>query len=97
MVRDIPAARYVMQGLQALAWTKKQQIGGLDGGEDDLRDIPLGWILPQQEIMQELLLDDREDLENVGGELAAPSFNVECSFDRLVKSCVSVFLRFPCQ
>ena len=75
--RDLPVARYIFQALKALAWSLKQTIPPLalqyfehlGPGKDELKDIPAGYIMPQQDEIRELLSDDGKDSGRIAGEL----------------------------
>jgi hypothetical protein len=75
--RDLPVARYIFQALKALAWTLKQTIPqsalqyfeNLGPGKDELKDIPVGYIIPQQDEIRELLSDDGKDSGRIAVEL----------------------------
>jgi hypothetical protein len=75
-VRHFPLARYILQGLRALAWALKQKLPkevmpcftNLGMGKEELQDIPLAFIIPQHKQVQEALGGD-EDSEEIAGQL----------------------------
>lgn len=75
--RDFPMSRYILQGLEALAWSLKQQIPSsalayftdLGSGKEDLRDVPVAFMIPRYDEMQEVLSDDGADSSQVAGQL----------------------------
>jgi hypothetical protein len=75
--RDYPMSRFILQGLQALAWSLKQPIppsaqrwiDSVGSQKDELRDVPMGFVIPQYDEIRQLLSDDEHDSSQIGSEL----------------------------
>jgi hypothetical protein len=78
--RDLPIVRLTMQGLLSVACQLGQRIPvdakryfeGIDSNKNELKDVPVNFVLPVQEEVRALLSDDGEgDTSKLGGDLAA--------------------------
>lgn len=75
-VSDFPIARYILQSVQAMAWSLKVPIpqqavsflNDLEVDKNDLNDLPLSLALPQSDAMRDLLVEDDES-SDVGVEM----------------------------
>lgn len=74
---DFPVARFILQGVRALAWTLKMPLPdaaipllkNLGGEKESWRDIPIAFVLPQADAIRELLADDSDGISELGGEM----------------------------
>ena len=74
---DFPMARYILQGIKAMAWSLEVPIPSgatsfleeLGAGKDELRDVPLAFALPQSGTMRKLLADEGDDSSQMGVEM----------------------------
>ncbi|KAF5018796.1 hypothetical protein F66182_9214 [Fusarium sp. NRRL 66182] len=76
--RDYPMAKYILQGIQAMAWAmgfelpteSRQYFKALGTGKEELQDMPLGFTLPSAGSVRELLsADDENDGSQMGIEM----------------------------
>ncbi|PHH93301.1 hypothetical protein CDD83_8000 [Cordyceps sp. RAO-2017] len=66
---DFPMARFILQGILAIAWSLNVAVPArafpylqsLDGGKEELRDIPMAFALPQADTIRSLLAEDGEE------------------------------------
>lgn len=68
-VQDFPMARFILQGIKALAWSTgmalpeaaKPFFENLGDSKDSLRDVPVAFALPEMTDMRRLLTDSEGD------------------------------------
>ena len=70
---DFPMAKFILQGVLALAWSLNVAVPAravpcfqnLGAGKEELRDIPLAFVLPQTESVRHLLGQEEEAPEGL--------------------------------